>query len=66
MIDNKIRQCHIAKKAGIHANVIYWWVSGRSYPNGYYLALLAETLHQLTDPPRSEILDNMATAILKG
>ena len=66
MKQHNIRQCHIIKKSGIHANLLYWWLQDRNTPSAYNLAILATTLSNLTDIERPVILEHMCCAILKG
>lgn len=61
-----IKRSKLCKIAGYHSNVIHWWLNGRNLPSGYSLAVLATALAKETSQKRAEILDEMATAILKS
>jgi len=64
MMDHNLKAVQISKASGIHANVISNWRQKHSVPKSYSFVLLASALAYLTEQPRSQILDNMATAIL--
>ena len=66
MNEHAITQKQLCRGSGFHANIVHGWKSGRNRPNGYSLAVLCTALAKITGRPRCELLDQAASALLRG
>ena len=64
--EHKIRVIDLSDRSGFHANVIQNWLSGRTLPNGYSLAVVSTALSQMLNRQRSDILEEIAVTLLKS
>ena len=62
----QIKQSHIIKNSGLNLSVLQFWLTGRNLPNSYSFCVLCTALEKITKIPRSQILNEFATAILKS